>query len=484
MKKIISLLLLGIALVFMAAWGGQVDYYEEYDYDYGADEVTEGYTSEPEDAVLDFEPSIPLDAAAGLFAQVQAIWDEDDGELFGLRLDAPLMIADPLTRHAVTNRPPVAATAGFQRQGNVYVGILPDNVFISHTAQVFAGRTWGMVSWQPDFYEILADGYRDALILMLHEAFHAIQNPQVVRGGWLPNIDQSLDFMNHSADARIAVLMEIKALATALRTQGGERMAAIHDALSIREHRRNAHPQAARNENAQEINEGLASFTEFLVFEDIDEFLARYEAMILERMETTGLNTIFPYFTGAMYALLLRDTGTEWWQNLTFATDLGGLLKEALGIETTPFDQLDLELWGYWEIAPGQRAWVEEFIIMQQAAEVFVRGDRMTITGDNFIEDTIHVESFWVAGGPLGRFLVFYGQFVSASPNWRLYTNNGFISPEFYPNAGLSVKCYDNLYISEDGLTVTAPTWTLEVTNPYYEAQLNLWGNITIRERQ
>jgi phage tail protein X len=55
--------------------------------------------------------------------------------------------------------------------------------------------------------------------------------------------------------------MEWRALERALRQTGPARSAAIADALLFRTYRRTLFPDSAKNENALELNEGLAEYT-------------------------------------------------------------------------------------------------------------------------------------------------------------------------------------------------------------------------------
>jgi len=442
------------------------------------DDTNEQIISQP---TAQFESSIPLDVATDLFAQMQAIWDADDGELWGFHLQSPFIIADPITRHAVANMPDPHGY--FQRLGNVYVGILPDHVFISHTIREFAGITWAMVAWEPGIEAMLEDHWSTFLALMIHEGFHAVQSYKVVDGELEFNI--SFDFLNHSADARIAVLMEAEALATAVRSEGDERLQAIHDALSIRTHRRATHPEATINENAQEINEGLALFTEILVFGDAVSLVDNYLHWVTDSAESTALS-FYPYFTGAMYAILLMEAGADWQSGITFETDLAALLQEELGIETTPFDQLDLERLGYYEIAPTQHAWILEYQRMLAGAEEFVTQPQLLILGDNFVDGAsiVSLEIFMIPDqhGGWGH-MVQYGEFTLIGANWQLTLNGGFSSPSWYPNTGVSVRHYENTQLDDDASRVTAPTWTLEITNPAYKIQITENEEIVIIQR-
>jgi len=427
-----------------------------------------------------FQPSIPIDVVEDLFGQVQAIWDADDGNLWGFHLQAPLMIADPITRHALTNMPD--AYGDFQPIGGIYGGVLPNHVFISHTITDFAGLTWGMMAWEPMIIDMISDHGDDVVRLLIHEAFHVLQNEMVV-GDWPMEVDQTFAFLSHSADARVTVLMEAQALAHAVQSEGEERFNAIHDALSIRAHRRTISPEAAISENAQEILEGLSIFTEILTFDNANELMEAYLPRVTGGAQSTGLS-VYPYFTGAMYAILLKETGADRQTGITFYTDLAAILQEHLSIEITPFEQLDTETWNYSEIAEAQHAWVLEFQRMMAQAEDFVAQEWLLIPGDNFIDGASFeaLEVLFVDNPDGWDYFVQYGTFSMIFSDWILHISDGFSSPSWYPNVGVHVMLYENIQISEDGLTATAPTWTIEVTNPAYQIQIDNYGKLIITQ--
>lgn len=433
---------------------------------------TSGQNGQP---TAQFESSIPLDLAQDLIAQVHHIWDADNGDLWGLALHAPIMIADPITRHAVANMPDDEGV--LQPMGDIYLGILPDHVFIGHTATDFAGKTWAMMAWEPMIEQMLEEipDFRNNMInLMIHEGFHAIQTQKVVYGEMPAGVDQTLPFLNVSADVRITVLMESKALATAVSSSGDQRLQAIHDALSIRVHRRDISPEAALTENAQEILEGLAMFTEILFFGSPEALAENYLQWVIDGAQSTALS-FYPYFTGAMYAILLMEYSVmDWQRGITFETDLAALLQEALGIETTPFAQLDLERLGYPEIASIQHAWVSNYQRMLASAEDFLTQPHLLILGNNSL-DSLSIASLEVFTIPnqYGFWdMVQYGNFTIVGGGWQLVIDGGHSSPSWFPQVGVFVRHYDNIEINQDASVATAPTWTLEVTNPAYTIQI------------
>ena len=435
------------------------------------------------------ELSICLETVTNLFSAVQDIWDEDDGDLWGFHLQTPLMFADPVTRHAVANMP--APNGGMIRHGDVYVGILPSNVFISDTVVSFwfSGFEWGMITWDAEILDFLPQYIDEMLRFVIRDAFQVLQPKRVVvRGDRPDNVDRRLSHLNFSADARIMALLEINALAEAVRAEGNERVRAISDALSIRAERKAQTPEAFISENLLEILYGLATFTEILVFGDAEAFIDFYLPWLIQSAESTDFNFFFPEFTGAMYALLLRETGANWQRGITFETDLALLLREALGIEyLTPFDQVDIERYGYTGIAPGQRAFVREFERIRQGAEIFLTGPRLLFSDALFVGAT-RLEIFHVHDKYGAEFTVFYGDFIYGSWNWRLEISGGYAARALEPAAmhvmpGLYVKFYEEIEVDEAGLRAVAPTWTLEITDENYKITITDDGEIEIAGR-
>jgi len=444
----------------------------------------------------EFVSSIPLDLAEELFTLMQAAWDEDDGDLWGFNLFAPSMIADPISRHAVANMPD--PEGHFTRYGDLYVGILPDDVFVSHTAVDFAGLTWGMLMWSPaesmlyesgEFEQFGLDGREDFITVLLevfiHEGFHAVQL-QVLPGHSTisPLVNQMSPHAENCEDARISILLEMNALRQALSSEGDERMRAIHDAISIRASRRHEQPEVYLSENMQELNEGIVTFTHiYLVHGSADALLAEYsDGMMRTMAESSGLGAMFPYFTGAAYAFLLRDTGVAWQYDLTWDTDLAALLKEAVGItDLIPFDEIDLELYGYSQFAPLARAFVERFQRIYQGAREFVE-----------LPNNITIEGIWTFGGIFENelvdvetdsgmgFLVFYDRIDFVTSNWRIEMLSGYSLMVNYPRQGIAIPFYENIAVSDDGMRAVTPAWELEIIDPAYQIVMDEQGSISI----
>jgi len=416
--------------------------------------------------------------ATSLFEQVQTIWDEDNGEFWGERLDSPLMFADAITRVAITNMSDPEGLF-FHPHGDVYMGILPDNIFISNTASNFAGTIWGMMQWH-DVH--LIDEWHESQIvrLLVHEGFHARQY-DFIKGEWMVN--QRLPHMFY-ADARTSVALEMTALLAALRSEGDERLQHITNALSLRASRRYNDPDAARNENGQEMLEGMAWFTEHtLVAPNLNETLEMIEDWLDFAIDTAGFN-MFGYFSGTLYGFLLDDTGAIWNRELIWNTDLGEFLQNAMNItELIPFEQLELEQYDYTRISAISTAWVISYNEMVQRAYEAVTNpsQRFILEGDFYFSDWVDAETFFI--GEHDEILVTAGYFTITGTNYIIDFNDGHMSFLWMPIRGMYVGNAHNITVSASGTQATSPTWTLTVTDNNYHIVQSDDGLISVEQR-
>jgi len=283
--------------------------------------------------------SIPIDLAAQFFAELEALHASDNGYLWGVDLRVPFIFVDPQTRNMVANQPDNRGI--LTKQGDVYTGILPASVVPAYSFPSFGGELWAMLPW--GYVNLDDKTYR--LRTMSHMAFHVTQARLFGN-----RIEWNNVHMNET-EARISILLEINALIAALASSGDERLTAVHDALSIRAERRRLLERGV-DENRLEVWEGLADYTEYrLNLTDTAELIAELELAAHSLMHGELLEPTFGYLSGALYGLLLSETGMPWKYRVGFNTDLGALLKEFMGInELTPFDALDLYAHGYAEI--------------------------------------------------------------------------------------------------------------------------------------
>ena len=142
-------------------------------------------------------------------------------------------------------------------------------------------------------------------------------------------------------EGRVWLELEWRALQQALaRPEQGpaERKRAVEDAVLFRSQRRALFSNAAEQERALEMNEGLAEYTGYKLRGTADA--ATIEAIIGRLSDAAGESSFsrsFAYVSGPAYGMLLDLAGAPWRKGLTPKNDFGGLLCQAYGV-TLPRD--------------------------------------------------------------------------------------------------------------------------------------------------
>ena len=127
--------------------------------------------------------------------------------------------------------------------------------------------------------------------------------------------------------------MEWRALERALRQTGPARRAALADALLFRSYRRSLFTDSATNENALELNEGLAEYTGVkLSSADLPETVVRADIILRQARNNPTFARSFAYISGPAYGALLDLSGRRWRVDLSPSADLGVLLQQRYGI--------------------------------------------------------------------------------------------------------------------------------------------------------
>jgi hypothetical protein len=124
----------------------------------------------------------------------------------------------------------------------------------------WGGITWSAYNWQM----IPKDDQGARGRLFMHELFHCIQ-PRL--GLTAPSAgEQSPGDPDHldSLEGRYWMRLEWRALARALGASGAARTSAIADALAFRAARHQRFPGAAAAEHVVDINEGIATYTQYV----------------------------------------------------------------------------------------------------------------------------------------------------------------------------------------------------------------------------
>ena len=251
------------------------------------------------------------------FKEAQALCQRDGGRLWGVSLCGPMVIADAATGTIATSQPP---PAGDRPRALGYVN---------------APVQWGGITWSAYIWEMIPkDDQGERGRLFMHELFHCIQPRLGLTTGGLAVVENShLD----SLEGRYWMRLEWRALARALGASGAARTSAIADALAFRAARHHAFPDASAREHAVEINEGIATYTQYVTGSDGVEDAIRHATTTLAAAETgTSFIRTFAYASGAGYGLLLDALSPGWHRKITAASDFGQLLSAAAGVTAAP----------------------------------------------------------------------------------------------------------------------------------------------------
>ncbi len=268
---------------------------------------------------------IALSAAQQVFAEAAARCGADRGALWGVSLCGPIMLVDRDSRFVVANQ--ADELDKLRRDRGVFVGVLSADEPVANTAMTWSGVRWTQLSWP------LPDEAAQRAVLVMHEAFHRIADqahvPQLVAGD-CAHLD--------TADGRYYLQLEWRALAAALQaTDDPARRAAVLDALAFRQARQAVAPGAAANEQALELDEGLAEYTGIMVgLAAPAERRAAAIADLAAHVDDPSFVRSFAYATGPALGLLLDQYAAGWRQELARATTLGARLATALGEAALP----------------------------------------------------------------------------------------------------------------------------------------------------
>jgi hypothetical protein len=265
-------------------------------------------------------PGLDLDLARQYFREAQDLCRRDNGRLWGIPLDGPMMFVHPQTRMIAANE--ADREGRLTREGDVYVGRLPEMQSIANTAVSWAGVNWTMLVWP------LPDDPRERAALMMHESWHRIQ----AEIGFPPSLSTN-DHLD-TLEGRVWLQLEWNALLEALALEGGGRRQAAGDALIFRAHRRSLFPGAAEEERLMEMHEGLAEYTGVKLCGLPDGGLAGLlEGRLSSVRARPSFVRSFAYWSGPAYGLLLDGLKAGWRSELAAGDDLGDLLRKALAAE-------------------------------------------------------------------------------------------------------------------------------------------------------
>jgi hypothetical protein len=249
------------------------------------------------------------------FKEAQTLCERDAGRLWGVSLCGPMVIADAATGTIATSQPAPA-------------GDRPREIGFVNAPVRWGGTTWSAYIWQM----IPKDDQAERGRLFMHELFHCIQ---LRLGLSAPSAGENSHL--DSLEGRYWMRLEWRALARALGASGVARTSAIADALAFRAARHQRFPGAAAREHPVDINEGIATYTQFVTGSEGPQDAIRNAVAGLAAAESgTSFVRTFAYASGAGYGLLLDALTPGWHRKITAASDFGQLLSAAAGVTEAP----------------------------------------------------------------------------------------------------------------------------------------------------
>lgn len=237
-----------------------------------------------------------LQAAAA--SELQQMCGADAGQLWNTSLCGPLIVVDGRTRQAWAtqrdNQNVLSLTAG-----GGWAGVLPQGVPVANTTVDWGGVRWIMVVGP------LPEDASARRVLLAHEAWHRVQ-----ASIGLPMQNANAAHLETEL-GRYLMRLELRALATAMLSNGRARRDAAKDALGFRMARLAAFPEAQAAESSLDRNEGLASYTGVRL--GAGDEAALFAARTLNAYDQhDALARSYAYASGPAYGLLLDDYARRW----------------------------------------------------------------------------------------------------------------------------------------------------------------------------
>ena len=412
--------------------------------------------------------SIDTKLAAQYFAQLKQTSERDGGKTWGLALYGPIILVDPRGRDVVANQ--ADRENKLVSRDGVFVGKLPNEINPANTALNWAGVHWTMVMWP------VSEFRQPRERLLLHECFHRLQEQLKLPAR--DAVNTHLDTLN----GRIWIQMEWRALERALRQTGPARKAAIADAMLFRNYRRSLFPGSAGNENALELNEGLAEFTGVkLSSADPQETALRANLILRQARSLSTFARSFAYVSGPAYGALLDLSGKAWRVGLNPSADLGLLLQQRYKVSVHPSEaaarsalsryegdeivtvETEQEQKRVQQMAEARKKFLDgPVLILSLSADVnysFNPNNVVAIDASNSVYPTLRMVDNW------GVLTVTNGAWLERAPSGHIVSARVPAPPDLSPRP-----------LKGDG-------WSLELANGWEVVPGERSGDVTLRKK-
>ncbi len=256
-----------------------------------------------------------------IFKDLKIYLAKEDGKLWNHQLYGPLFFINQDDRTIIANE---KDTKGIlTKNGEIYTGILPNEINIANTAFDWNGKRWTMVMLP------LPKDYYERLNLLTHELFHRIQ-PEI----GFANLHQKSCSHLDNIDGRVYLKLELEALKKALTTTNeNQQKEHIKNALLFRAYRHQLFSNAKENENLLELNEGLAEYTGTTLSARNDENLKKHYIQAIERLyENPTFVSSFAYRTIPIYGYFMKQNDKTWNLKISEKTNLTNFIYEHFNI--------------------------------------------------------------------------------------------------------------------------------------------------------
>ena len=409
--------------------------------------------------------AIDIERARKSFAEAQQVSEKEGGQLWGKTLYGPMFFVDPATRAVVANEPD--AEGMLHKEGSVYVGTLPQRVIVADSPTEWAGKRWTMLRWP------VPESTLTRRTKFAHELFHRIQPTLHLDAPDLPNLQ--LD----TAEGRLWLQLEWRALAAALVDSGPAQTTAIRDALAFRTHRRQLFPEAAKSEASLEIAEGIPEYTG-LVAAELDLNAARWRAVAMLTDPDLSITFVrsFAYTSGPAYGLLLDQRLPGWRTKVTTQSDLGDMLASTLqspydGAAIVPAEARALSYGkSAIQIAETDRAATAE-AVKARYRDLLVEGPTLTLDSAGRFSFSFNPSALI----SLGNAGTVYPTFHVADAWGTLDVTDGVLVPTDFSRATVAAPSDIN------GPHLQGPGWTLDLSPGWQVVPSSRLGSYTVRKQ-
>jgi len=399
-----------------------------------------------------------------LFKDLGKYLTKENGKLWNHQLYGPLLFVNQDNRTIIANE---KDTKGIlTKNGEIYTGILPNEINIANTAFDWNGKRWTMVMLP------LPKDYNERLDLLTHELFHRIQ-PEI---GFANLYQKSCSHLDN-IDGRTYLKLELKKKKKALTTNNeNQQKEHINNALLFRAYRHQIFQNAKENENILELNEGLAEYTGTTLSDRNDKDLKTHYIQAIESLyKNPTFVRSFAYRTIPVYGYYMRQKDETWNLKISEKTNLTDHFTEFLTI-SIPVNLKD----SIFQLRDDYNyTQINDFEIKrdEKQKEIIAKLDK------KFKENPILVIPFQnmnISFNP-GN-LIPYRDLGTVYPNLRITDNWGILTVE---KGALVGKNWGKVIVSEPAKTsdkiIEGDGWKLELNNDWELVKIK--ENYTLKKK-